>query len=75
MRHNDEPRNTDPGRAADERDLMALADGRIDADSERAAELRAHLAAHPEDAARVTAWQRQNEAIRAHYAPALAEAV
>lgn len=61
--------------AIDERDLMAFADGRMDPESPRAAELRAYLAAHPEDAARVAAWQLQNAAIRQNYAPVLAESV
>lgn len=65
----------DAGNAIDERDLMAFADGRLDTDCPRAAELRAHLAAHPDVAARLAVWQRQNEAIRGHYAPALAESL
>ena len=75
MSHHNHTPDTEHGPPVDERDLMAFADGRIAADSERAAALRAHLAAHPVDAARVAAWQRQNEAIRARYAPALAESV
>lgn len=75
MTHRDESSDTARNGHVDERDLMAFADGRIAADSERAAELRAHLSAHPDDAARVAGWQRQNEAIRARYAPALAESV
>lgn len=59
----------------DDRDLMALADGRIDNESTQAATIRAYLAKHPEDAERVAAWQQQNDAIRAHYADVLAEPV
>lgn len=57
----------------DDRDLMALADGRIDNESTQAAAIRAYLTEHPEDAERVAAWQQQNDAIRAHYAGVLAE--
>ena len=43
--------------------LHAFADGQL-GEAERAAVER-HLAAHPEAAAEVAAWQRQNEALRA----------
>lgn len=75
MTHRDESSGTATHGQVDERDLLALADGRIAADSERATELRAYLSAYPDDAERVAAWQRQNEAIRARYAPVLAESV
>lgn len=44
-----------------ETDLHAFADGRLSA--ERAAEVRAWLAEHPDKAAEVVSWQRQNEAL------------
>lgn len=75
MSNNQESPPRVANRSVDDRDLMALADGRIDLDSEYAAGLRAYLAAHPRDAARVAAWQRQNEAIRARYASVVAESV
>ncbi|MBY8966293.1 hypothetical protein KHP57_11325 [Algiphilus sp. NNCM1] len=63
------------GASVQERDLMALADGRIAPDSEHAARIREYLQADPNAAARFASWQQQNAAIRAHYAPALAEPV
>jgi anti-sigma factor RsiW len=55
-----------------ERDLHGWADDTLS--EERRAVVAAHLGAHPEDAARVAAWQRQNEALRLLYpAPAAAE--
>ena len=50
-----------------ENDLHAYADGQMAA--EEMAHVEAWLAAHPEDAARVAAWQSQNEAIRDMFAP------
>jgi anti-sigma factor RsiW len=49
----------------DETELHALADGQLPA--EREAAVRAWLDAHPEDAARVAAWQAQTQAIRAEW--------
>ena len=46
----------------DESELQALIDERLPA--ERQAAARSHLAAHPEDAARVEAYRRQREALR-----------
>jgi len=42
---------------------------------ERYGEIEAYLAEHPEDAARVQAYRSQNEALRAAFAPVLAEVV
>lgn len=53
--------------------LHAFADGQLDAE-ERAA-VEAWLAAHPDAAAIVAAWQRQNDAIRTLFAPVAGEAV
>ena len=50
-----------------ETELMAYADGQLD-DARRAG-VEDHLSRHPEDAASVAAWRRQNEAIRALHAP------
>ncbi|MCK5769363.1 hypothetical protein [Algiphilus sp.] len=58
----------------DERDLLALADGRIHPDSARARELRARIAGTT-DAGRVAAWTQQDTAIRGHYDAVLSEAV
>lgn len=52
--------------------LHAYADGQL-SEAERAAVER-HLAAHPEAAAEIAAWERQNEALRALF-PATGEAV
>lgn len=51
-----------------EADLHAYVDDRLSA--EERARVEAHLVLHPEDAARVAAWQRQTEALRAHVAEA-----
>lgn len=56
-----------------ETDLHAYVDGQLD--SARLDELALHLAAHPEDAARVAAYQRQNHMLHALFDPVLAEAV
>ena len=53
--------------------LHAYADGQL-GEAERAAVER-HLAAHPEAAAEVAAWQRQNEAMQALFPSAANEAV
>ena len=49
-----------------EADLHAFADGRLDA--ARHAEVEAWLATHPDKAAEVANWQRQNEALSALFA-------
>lgn len=56
-----------------ESELHAFIDGALAPD--RAAAVARHLAAHPADAARVAAWRAQGEAIRAAFAPVLAEPV
>lgn len=56
-----------------ESDLIAYADGELDA--ERRAEVEAHLAAAPEDAATVAAWRRQDEALATLYGSVAEEAV
>ncbi|MBK8085626.1 MAG: anti-sigma factor [Devosia sp.] len=48
-------------------DLHAFVDGRLPPG--RAAEVEAFLARHPEKAAEIAHWQRQNEAINALFAP------
>ncbi len=54
-------------------ELHAYVDGALAPD--RAAAVARFLADHPEEAARVAAWRAQAEAIRALYAPVLAEPV
>lgn len=54
-----------------EQQLHAYVDGAVD-DIERAA-VEAHLAAHPDDAARVAAYRAQNEALRRAFDDVLAE--
>ena len=54
-------------------ELHAYVDGEIPADRRGAVE--AWLAAHPEDAARVAAWQSQAEAVRARYSAVASEPV
>ena len=56
-----------------EADLHAFADGQASLD--RRAAIAAHLGLHPQEAARVAAWQRQNELIRASFAAIGQEAV
>ncbi len=56
-----------------ETDLHAYVDGRLAPG--RRAEIENWLAEHPEDAARVSAWQRQAGDLRAHFAPELDEPV
>lgn len=56
-------------------DLMALADGFLDADPERKAEVERHLETSPEDASFVAEIREQNEAIRRHYDIVLNEPV
>ncbi|HZY67833.1 MAG TPA: anti-sigma factor [Devosia sp.] len=53
--------------------LHAYADGQLDADGRAAVER--YLAAHPDAAADVESWQRQNEAMRALFPPAADESI
>lgn len=53
--------------------LHAFADGQL-ADAERVA-VEAYLAAHPDAAATVAGWQRQNDAIKTLFDPVASEAV
>jgi anti-sigma factor RsiW len=59
--------------AVTESDLHAYVDGVLPAS--RRTEVEAYLADHREDAERVAAYRRQNEALRAQYDPVLDEAV
>ena len=59
----------DSAKAISEADLQAYVDGRLSPG--RRADIEAYLIRHPDDAARVTAWQQQADALRAHFAPAL----
>ncbi len=56
-----------------EAELQAYVDGRLPA--ARAAEVAHHLTQHEDDAQRVAAYRRQNEALRTAYDPLLAAAV
>jgi anti-sigma factor RsiW len=56
-------------------DLMAYADGLLDADPQRKAEVESYLREHPEKAARVRAYAAQNDVIRRLYNPVLAEPI
>ncbi len=58
-----------------ERDIQAYVDGRLEAGTEHADAVEAHLAADPEARARVRAYTRQNELIRVRYSDMLAEPV
>lgn len=58
-----------------ERDILAYVDGRLEAGTEYADAVEAHLAADPGARARVLAYARQNELIRARYRDMLAEPV
>jgi anti-sigma factor RsiW len=55
----------------EEADLHALVDGEIDA--ERRRKVEDHLLAHPEDAALVECWRRQNASLRAAFEPVALE--
>jgi anti-sigma factor RsiW len=55
----------------EEADLHALVDGELDA--ERRRKVEDHLLAHPEDAALVEGWRRQNAALRAAFEPVALE--
>ncbi|WP_170933096.1 MULTISPECIES: anti-sigma factor, partial [unclassified Janthinobacterium] len=59
--------------AISEAQLHALADGVLPEDQRAAVD--AHLRAHPEDAARVDAWQEQNRQLRDLFDPVLDEAL
>lgn len=56
-----------------EADLHAYVDGLLPAT--RRAEVEAYLASHPEDAERVAAYRRQNEALRAHFGAIVEEPI
>jgi anti-sigma factor RsiW len=56
-------------------DLLAYADGLLDVDSGRKAEVEAYLRKHPKEAARVRDYADQNDAIRRLYGSVLAEPV
>lgn len=58
-----------------ERDVLAYVDGQLEAGTEHAEAVEAHLAADPDARARVRAYTRQNELIRARYSDMLAEPV
>jgi anti-sigma factor RsiW len=60
-----------PSDSVEEADLHALVDGEISA--ERRRKIEDHLLQHPEDAAQVENWRRQNAALRALYAPVAKE--
>jgi len=60
-------------RPIEENDLQAYADNQLD--PARRAEIATYLAAHPEDAKRVQAYQRQNELLSAMFDPVLEEPV
>lgn len=55
-----------PATMVTEADLVAYVDERLP--PERRADVEAYLVLHPEDAARVAAWQRQADALREHFA-------
>jgi anti-sigma factor RsiW len=63
---------SEDGRILDD-ELHAYADRRLD--EARRAEVEAWLAAHPEEAERVAAWQRIADELRSHYEPVLQEPV
>jgi anti-sigma factor RsiW len=65
----------DERNAVSELELMAYADGVLDDDPRRKASIEERLRASAADAARVAAYRAQNEALRRHYDPTLAEAV
>jgi anti-sigma factor RsiW len=61
-----------PSALIEEADLHALVDGELDPERRRTVE--DHLLQHPEDAALVEAWRRQNAALRAAFEPVAQEA-
>lgn len=66
---------TDQRPAVRDIDLMAYADGLLDADPQRKAEVETYLRQHPEAGARVRDYAAQNNAIRRLYSPVLSEPV
>jgi anti-sigma factor RsiW len=66
---------TDHHPAVRDIDLMAYADGLLDADPKRKTEVETYLRQHPEEAARVRDYAAQNNAIRRLYSPVLSEPV
>lgn len=62
-----------PATVITEADLVAYVDDRLP--TERRADVEAHLALNPEDAARVAAWQQQADDLRAHFTRELDEPV
>jgi anti-sigma factor RsiW len=56
-------------------DLLAYADGLLDSDPLRKAEVETYLREHPTEAARVHAYMEQNAQIRAHFEQVLEEPV
>lgn len=64
---------TPPSQPIAEADLHAYVDGQLT--EARRLEVETHLREHPEDAARVAAWARDNEALRALLAPVASEAI
>ena len=64
---------SEPLPTVSESELHAYADGLLD--GHRHTEVEAWLAAHPDDAERVTAYRRQNEALHALFDPVLNEPV
>ena len=66
---------TDYRPAVRDLDLMAYADGLLDADPERQAEVETYLRHHPQEGARVRDYAAQNTAIRRLYSPVLSEPV
>lgn len=61
-----------PSALIEEADLHALVDGELD--PERRRKVEDHLLQHPEDAALVEGWRRQNAALRAAFEPVALEA-
>ncbi|MBI3523678.1 MAG: anti-sigma factor [Betaproteobacteria bacterium] len=66
-------RNTNDKTPVTEADLHAYADGQLP--ELRRLMVEAYLAAHPDDAARIKAWQRDNAALRALLDPVLSELI
>lgn len=62
-------------RRVTELDLLAYADGLLDTDTQRKAEVERYLERRPEDAARVKAYLRQNAEIRRAYAASMQSSV
>ena len=60
-----------PSALIEEADLHALVDGELDPEQRRKVE--DHLLQHPEDAALVEGWRRQNAALRAAFEPVALE--